>query len=248
MPSHSRELRANFALISFAFRVSMLFLSYVFCSDLIFAFSVTMSTQQSIPMSQIGSLSLPDPADRTLGHYQGLALRAGTLEEATYTGGLGVEEVVGWAKGLAMPPQVIHVDMRSLERAGWFGKKGWATHLFRELQVALPGLRAVRLISARDTVKSLLGIMATHTVGKPKPGLCAIYPTTGLVHRPMRMDMIAINNYLPVLPVSRRLTNLTFYFNGRPCRPSGGTIWASCPARDLAASPPHPRYHRAQSP
>ena len=95
------HIRANFARISFAFRVSR---SYVFCSDLTFAFAVTMSTQQSIPMSQIGSPSLPDPGDGTLGHYQGLALRAGTLEEATYTGRLAVEEVVGWAKGLATPP------------------------------------------------------------------------------------------------------------------------------------------------
>ena len=39
--------------------------------------------------------------------------------------------------------------------------------------------------------------MATHTVGKPKPSLCAIYPTTGLVHCPMQMDMKAINNYFP---------------------------------------------------
>ena len=122
-------------------------------------------------MSEIGTLSLPDPADGTPGHYEGLALRAGTLEEATYMGGLAVEEVVGWAKGLAMPPHVIHVDMHTPERAGWLGKKGWATLLYRELQVALPGLRAVRLIPARDTVESLLGIMAMHTVGKPKP-LC----------------------------------------------------------------------------
>ena len=63
--------------------------------------------------------------------------------------------------------------------------------------MALPGLRAVRLIPAGSTVDSLLGIMATHTVGKPKPGLYAIYPTTGLVHCPVRMDMIAINNYFP---------------------------------------------------
>ena len=82
----------------------MLFLSYVFWSDLTLAFSVTMSTKQSIPMSQIGALSLPDPADRTPDHYQGIALRAGTLEEATYTGGLAVQELVGWAKGLANPP------------------------------------------------------------------------------------------------------------------------------------------------
>ena len=80
------------------------------------------------------------------------------------------------------PPQMIHVDMRTPERAGWCGKKGWATHLFRELRVALPGLRAVRLIPTGSTVDSLLAIMATHTVGKPKHGLCAIYPTTNLVH------------------------------------------------------------------
>ena len=61
--------------------------------------------------------------------------------------------------------------------------------------MALPGLRAVRLIPACSTVGSLLGIMATHTMSKPKPGLCAIYPTTGLVHCPMWMDMIAIHKY-----------------------------------------------------
>ena len=59
---------------------------------------------------------------------------------------------------------------------GWdgLGKKGWATHRFRELQVALPGLRAVRLIPAGSTVDSLLGIMATHAVGKAKPGLSTL--------------------------------------------------------------------------
>ena len=144
------HIRTNFARtfrelpISFDLCMSMLFLSYVFCSDLTFAFFVKMSTQQSHPLSQIGSLSLPDPCAGTLGHYQGIPLRPGTLEEATYTGGMAVEEVVGWAKGLATPPQLIPVDMRTAERAGWFGKKGWATYLFRELQVALPGLRAVR--------------------------------------------------------------------------------------------------------
>ena len=108
------------------------------------------------------------------------------------------------------PPQLIDVDMRTPERAGWFGKKGWATHLFRELQVALPGSWAVRLIPAGSTVDSLLGIMATHTVGKPKPGLCAIYPTTGLVHCPMRMDMIAINNYFPAGEPRADHSNLPF--------------------------------------
>ena len=192
----------------------MLFLSFVFCSDLTFAFSVTMSSQQLIPMSQIGSLSLPDPADGTLGHYQGLALRAGTLEEATYTGVWHWRRWWGGRKGWPPPPQLIHVDMRTPERAGWFGKKGWATHLFWELEVALPGLRAVRLIPTRDTVESLLGIMATHTVGKPKPGLCAIYPTTSLVHCPMRMEMIAINNYFPAGEPQANHSNLPFQWQG----------------------------------
>ena len=111
----------------------MLFLSYVFCSDLTFAFFVKMSTQQLHPLSRIGSLSRPDPSASTLGHYQGIPLRHNTLDQATYTGGLALEEVVGWAKGLATPSQLIHVDMRTAERAGWFGKKGWATHFLREL-------------------------------------------------------------------------------------------------------------------
>ena len=72
--------------------------------------------------------------------------------------------------------------------------------------MALPGLWAVRLLHVGPIVDSLSKIMATHTVGKPKPGLCAIYPTTGLVHCPMRMDMIAINN---------KMTTLTFLLNGR---------------------------------
>ena len=113
-----------------------------------------------------------------------------------------------------MPPHVIHVDMRTPEGAGWLGKKGWATLLFRDLQVAFPGLRAVQLISARDTVDSLLGMMATHTVGKPKPGLCAIYPTTGLVHCPMRMDMIAINNHFPAGEPQANHSNLPFQWQG----------------------------------
>ena len=181
-------------------------------------------------MSQIGSLSLPDPADGTLGHYRGLVLRAGTLEEARYTGGLAVEEVVGWEKGLAMPPEVIHVEMRTPERAGGFRKKGWATHLFWELQVALPGLRAVRLIPASDTVESLLGIMARHTVGKPRPGLCAIYPTTGLVHCPMRMDMIAINNYFPAGEPQANHSNLPFQCKGVQAK------WSD----DMGILPSHP--------
>ena len=84
--------------------MSMLFLSYVFRSNLAFAFFVKMSTQQSHPLSEIGSLSLPDPFAGTVGHYQGIPLGPGTLEVATYTRGVAVEELVGWTKGLAAPP------------------------------------------------------------------------------------------------------------------------------------------------
>ena len=76
--------------------------------------------------------------------------------------------------------------------------------------MALPGLRAVWLIPAGSTVDSLLALMATHTVGKPKPGLCAIYPTTGLGHCPMRMDMIAIKNYFPAGEPQADHSNLPF--------------------------------------
>ena len=77
------HIRANFARISLDFCMSMLFSSYVFYSDLTFAFFVKMSTQQSHPLSQIGSLSLPDPSAGTSGHCEGIPLRPGTLEEAT---------------------------------------------------------------------------------------------------------------------------------------------------------------------
>ena len=143
----------------------------------------------------------------------GLGVRvtqSGRGDATVECGGLAVEDVVRWAKGFATPPQLIHVDMRTAERVGWFGEKGWPTHLFRELQVALPGLRAVRLIPAGSTVDSLLGIMAKHTVGKPKPGLCAIYPTSGLVHCPMRMDMMAINNHFPAGLPQADHSNLSF--------------------------------------
>ena len=83
------HVRVNFARISFAFCMSMFFFSYVCCSDLTFAFFVKMSTQQLRPLYQIGSLSLPHPSAGTSGHYQGIPLRSGTLEEAPYKGGPG---------------------------------------------------------------------------------------------------------------------------------------------------------------
>ena len=52
--------------------------------------------------------------------------------------------------------------------------------------------------------------LTTHTMGKPKPGLCAIYPTTNLVQCPKRMDMIAINNYFPAGEPQADHSNLPF--------------------------------------
>ena len=46
--------------------------------------------------------------------------------------------------------------------------------------------------------------------GKPKPGLCAIYPTTNLVHCPKRMDMIVINNYFLAGELQVDHSNLPF--------------------------------------
>ena len=73
-----------------------------------------------------------------------------------------------------------------------------------------PGLPAVRVIPAGSTVDSLFGIMATHTAGKPKLRLSAIYPTTGLVPCPMQMDMIAINNYFPAGELQTDHSDLPF--------------------------------------
>ena len=84
--------------------------------------------------------SLPDPAANTHTHFLALPRRPYTLEEATYTGGLLVGEVVVWAKGLDHSPTLIHIDVRAPERAGALRKKGWATNLWQQL--ALPEFRA----------------------------------------------------------------------------------------------------------
>ena len=56
----------------------------------------------AMALSQHGSL--PSPAADTHAHFQAISLRPHQLEEPTYTGGLLVEEVVEWAKGLHAPP------------------------------------------------------------------------------------------------------------------------------------------------
>ena len=70
--------------------------------------------------------SMPDPAADTHAHFVGLPRRPHTLEEATYTGGLLVGEVVEWANGLDPSSTLIHIDMREPVRGGALGKKGGA--------------------------------------------------------------------------------------------------------------------------
>ena len=132
-----------------------------------------------------------------MAHFLGLPRCSHTLQEATYTRGLLSGEVVEWAKGLDPSPTLIHIGMREPEHAGALRKKGWATDLWQRLQLALPELRAVRLIPAAKTVASLLGVMSMHGSGKLKLGVCGIYPTGNLVHCPPRMDMITLNEYFP---------------------------------------------------
>ena len=127
-------------------------------------------------------------------------------------------EVVQLAKGLdppppPHPPTLIHIDMRDPERAGALCKKGWATHLGRELQLTLPNLRALCLIHSLKTVDSLLAVMTTHGAGKTKSGLCTVYPTTNLIPcapPPPHMDMIALNVYFPAGEPQRDCSNLPF--------------------------------------
>ena len=174
--------------------MSMLFLSYVFCSDLTFAFFVKMSTQQSRPLSQKGSPSLPDPSDGTLGHYQGIPLRSGTLEKATYTGGAGSGGCGGVGEGVATPPPADSYSHANTRKDGMVWEKRLGHSPFSGVAGGPPGVAGRPAHSRGFNRGTLLGIMVTHTVGKPKPGLCAIYPTTSVVHCPMRMTMIAINN------------------------------------------------------
>ena len=107
--------------------------------------------------------------------------------------------MVEWANGLDPSPTLIHIDMRDPERAGALRKKGWATDLWQQLQLALRELRAVRLIPAPKTVDSLLGVMSMHGSGKLKSGVFTMHPTTNLVpaHLCPAMDMIALNEYFP---------------------------------------------------
>ena len=73
-------------------------------------------------------------------------------------GGVLVVEVVEWEKGLDPSPTLIYIDMKDPDRAGALHNKGWARALWQQLRLALPQLRAVRLMPAPKTVDSLWGL------------------------------------------------------------------------------------------
>ena len=107
--SHSHEDSAN---MRYVFRIQHLSTLLSPCAAVI---SLAMA------LSQHGSL--PDPTADTHTHFQALPRRPHALEEATYTGGLLVREVVEWAKGLDPSPTLIHINMREPERADALRKK-----------------------------------------------------------------------------------------------------------------------------
>ena len=67
-------------------------------------------------------------------------------------------------------PTLIHIDMREPGCAGALCKKGCATDLWQQLQLALLELRTVHLIPAPKAVDSPLGVISMHGSGKLKSG------------------------------------------------------------------------------
>ena len=96
-----------------------------------------------------------------------------------------------------LPPAVVHIDMRSPDRTQVCCRKGWSTRLWVGLKGVVPRILALRLIPGEKTVESLLGIMGGHGQGKPKEGMCKVYPVDNLVPPPppKGCDMVAVQNF-----------------------------------------------------
>ena len=131
---HLREQCANMSKV----------LQILLLSMLLFPYAALISLAMSL--SPYGSLR--DLAADTHTHFLALPRRPHSLHEATYRGGMRVGEVVVWAKGLRASPTLSHIDMRESPHDGALRKKGWTTDVWHQVQLALPELRAVRLIPA----------------------------------------------------------------------------------------------------
>ena len=59
----------------------------------------------------------------------------------------------------------------------------------------LQGILALRLVPGRKTVESLLGIMVGQGRGKPREGVCKVYPVDNLVTLPLGCDMVALQEF-----------------------------------------------------
>ena len=82
----------------------------------------------------------------------------------------------GQANSTPPPRAIVHIDMRSLDRTQVYRRKGWSTRLWVGLKGAVPRILALRLIPGEKTLESLLGIMGGQGQGRPREGVCKVYP------------------------------------------------------------------------
>ena len=186
--------------------------------------------EMSQHLSQLGSL--PNPAADTHSHYQSRPILAHELEEATYdSDDLHVGSIVEWAGKQQPPPRaVVHIDIRSPDHTQVYCCcQGWSTRPWVGLKGALPGILALRLIPGEKTVESLLGIMGGHGQGgKPREGVCKVYPVDNLITLPLGCDMVALQEF----DVLEKEDHCTLPFRWQISQPN----WWD----DLAITPTHP--------
>ena len=150
-----------------------------------------------------GHVALPawQPArtvSNTLPPYQAPPIRSHTLDKASYSGGR-----CRWGRWLGgqrdspppPPSHLLHIDMRTPDKASVLRKKGWATQLWREYCLlptpALPASSWTRCISGGHLKGG--GGAHTHTcthMGTKAPGYHNIAHDTVVCHpRPRHLTM-----------------------------------------------------------
>ena len=135
-------------------------------------------------------------------------------------------------------------------------RKGWSTRLWARLKGALPGILVRRLIPGEKSWKVFWGLWGAWAGweaqgGKPKEGLCKVYPMDNLVTPPPPRD-VTWPPFQNLAFVKRRTTPRS-PFNGRSHTQTGGMILPSPPpthglplstpfltSPPSAFTPPHP--------